>query len=133
MRALISILLIGVCLASARAATVSGRVTLRGRPAADGEVYLDGHLTPTPNARAVLYQKDMRGSPHVLAVTAGTTVDYHNHDNVFHNVFSYYNGKRFDLGLYPKGRSKSLRFDKPGLSEVYCNIHPDMGAYILVV
>jgi hypothetical protein len=69
----------------------------------------------------------------VLAVRAGTTVDLPNNDRVFHNVFSFHDGKRFDLGLYPVGTSRQVRFDEPGLSRVFCNIHPNMSAYVKVV
>ena len=56
-----------------------------------------------------------------------------NSDRVFHNVFSFHDGKRFDLGLYPVGTAKVVTFDKPGLSRIFCNIHPTMAAYLLVV
>jgi hypothetical protein len=56
-----------------------------------------------------------------------------NHDRVFHNVFSFKDGKQFDLGLYPVGTSKVVTFDKPGLSRIFCNIHPAMAAYVLAV
>jgi len=60
-------------------------------------------------------------------------VDFPNHDRVFHNVFSFRDGKRFDLGLYPVGAVKTIPFDQTGLSRVFCNIHPGMAAYIMVV
>jgi hypothetical protein len=56
-----------------------------------------------------------------------------NNDRVFHNVFSFKDGKRFDLGLYPVGTSKIVDFDKPGLSRIFCNIHPTMAAYVIAV
>ena len=70
--------------------------------------------------------------PHVLAVTVGTTVDFPNSDNIYHNVFSLRGPRPFDLGRYAAGRSKSVRFDRPGIVRVFCEIHSHMSAYILV-
>jgi hypothetical protein len=70
--------------------------------------------------------------PHVLAVTVGTTVDFPNSDRVYHNVFSLSSTKRFDLGRYAAGRSRSVRFDRPGIVRVFCEIHSHMSAFILV-
>ena len=56
-----------------------------------------------------------------------------NNDRVFHNVFSFKDGKRFDLGLYPVGTTRVVQFDQPGLSRIFCNIHPTMAAYVLAV
>jgi hypothetical protein len=69
----------------------------------------------------------------VLAIPRGATVVFPNVDRIYHNVFSVTPGHAFDLGLYRKGASRSLRFDKPGLVSVYCNIHPDMAAYLMVL
>lgn len=71
--------------------------------------------------------------PHVLAVTVGAVVDFPNNDKTFHNVFSLSRAKRFDLGRYAAGRSKSVRFDRPGLVRVFCDIHSHMNAYVLVL
>jgi hypothetical protein len=71
--------------------------------------------------------------PHVLVVRVGTAVEFPNNDKVFHNVFSFRDGKKFDLGMYPKGMSKRLVFDKPGLARLFCNIHPNMAAYVMAV
>jgi hypothetical protein len=65
--------------------------------------------------------------------TAGSTVEFPNHDPFFHNVFSLYKGKRFDLGFYEAGSSRSVRFDRPGVSFIFCNIHPEMSAVVLVL
>jgi hypothetical protein len=70
--------------------------------------------------------------PYVLAITVGTTVDFPNHDRTYHNVFSLSRPRRFDLGRYPQGESKSLRFDRPGVVRVFCDIHSHMSAFILV-
>jgi len=99
-------------------------------------VYLDdvpgGALEPALPTRVTMDQRDETFVPHVLAITVGTTVDFPNSDVTFHNVFSLSKTKRFDLGRYPRGRSKSVRFDRPGVVQVFCDIHSDMSAYILV-
>jgi hypothetical protein len=70
--------------------------------------------------------------PHVLAIVAGTTVDFPNSDRIYHNVFSLSRAKSFDLGRYATGKSKSVRFDRPGIVRVFCEIHSHMSAFILV-
>jgi plastocyanin len=80
-----------------------------------------------------LAQKNQEFVPRVLPVVAGTTVDFPNMDPIFHNVFSVSPGKRFDLGKYPRGHSRSVRFDRAGLIQVYCDIHSNMAAFILVL
>ena len=70
--------------------------------------------------------------PHVLAVRVGTIVDFPNNDTTYHNVFSLSKTKRFDLGRYPKGQSKSVLFDEPGIVRVFCEIHSHMSAFVLV-
>jgi len=70
--------------------------------------------------------------PHVLAIMAGTTVDFPNSDRTYHNVFSLSRARTFDLGRYAAGHSKSVRFDRPGIVRVFCDIHSHMSAFILV-
>jgi plastocyanin len=70
--------------------------------------------------------------PHLLAVPTGTVVDFPNNDRTYHNVFSISKAKRFDLGRYANGRSKSVRFDTPGIVRVFCDIHSHMSAFVLV-
>lgn len=102
--------------------------------APDAVVWLDAPNAPAAAARRiVLDQRNLNFSPHVLAVRVGTTVDFPNNDRVFHNVFSFRDGKRFDLGMYPVGALKQVIFDQPGLSRIFCNIHPNMAAYVLAV
>ena len=84
-----------------------------------------------PGGRAVMDQRD-ETFPHVLAVTAGSTVDFTNSDRTYHNVFSFSKGNRFDLGRYGRGRVKSVRFDRPGIVRVFCDIHSHMSAFVLV-
>jgi plastocyanin len=87
---------------------------------------------PAP-AAILLDQRGQRFIPRILAVVVGQTVEFRNSDNVFHNVFSYSPPKRFDLGRYPRGKSKRLTFQKPGLVQVFCDIHSDMRSDIVVV
>jgi plastocyanin len=88
--------------------------------------------TPPPNkTQFVLAQKDKRFSPHLLVVPVGSSVDFPNLDPFFHNVFSLFNGKRFDLGLYEGHSRRSVQFDREGVSFIFCNIHPDMGAVVV--
>lgn len=85
-----------------------------------------------PVRRARMDQRHEQFSPHVLAITVGTVVDFPNNDLLFHNVMSLAPGNAFDLGRYPKGRSRSVRFDSPGVVPVICDIHAHMSAYIIV-
>jgi plastocyanin len=80
-----------------------------------------------------LVQKDKKFSPHLLVVPLGSTVDFPNLDPFFHNVFSQFNGKRFDLGLYEAGSTKTVRFDHEGISYIFCNIHPEMSAIVITL
>ena len=82
--------------------------------------------------RAKLDQRNEAFVPHVLAVVAGTTVDFPNNDRTYHNVFSLSPTKPFDLGRYAVGRSKAVKFDRPGIVRVFCDIHSHMSAFILV-
>ena len=82
---------------------------------------------------ASMTQRDETFDPHVLPVLRGSTVEFPNGDDVFHNVFSLSSAKVFDLGRYPKGSSRSLTFDKPGRVDVFCHIHSDMSAIVLVL
>jgi len=78
-----------------------------------------------------LVQKDKSFHPHLLVVPLGSSVDFPNLDPFFHNVFSQFNGKRFDLGLYEEGSNKTVRFDHEGVSYIFCNIHPEMSAVVI--
>ncbi len=80
-----------------------------------------------------LVQKNKSFQPHLLVVPVGSTVDFPNHDPFFHNVFSLFDGKRFDLGLYEAGATNSVRFDRVGVSFLFCNIHPEMSAVVVAV
>jgi plastocyanin len=86
---------------------------------------------PLPS-RAILDQRNESFVPSVLAITVGSTVDFPNSDFTYHNVFSLSKAKRFDLGRYPRGHSRSVRFEKAGVVRVFCEIHSHMSAWILV-
>ena len=91
-------------------------------------------VAAVPNHKKVqLVQHNKTFQPHVLVVPVGTVVDFPNRDPFFHNVFSLFDGKRFDLGLYEAGASNSVRFDRLGVSFLFCNIHPEMSAVVVAV
>jgi plastocyanin len=123
--------------------SVSGRVVAEGggnlSPASATVVWL-APIGPAPGApasvppmHAMLQQKNKTFEPHLLVVTKGSTVDFPNRDPWFHNVFSLFNGKRFDLGLYEAGTSRTVHFDREGVSYIFCNIHPEMSAVVVVL
>lgn len=89
--------------------------------------------TAPPTRVARLVQKDKRFSPHVIAIQVGTEIEFPNQDPFFHDVFSIYRGKPFDLGLYESGTSRKVRFSQPGVSYIFCNIHPEMSAAVVAV
>ncbi len=93
---------------------------------------LDAPPAPAP-IHARLVQKNKQFEPRLVVVPVGSSVEFPNLDPFFHNVFSLYNGKRFDLGLYEAGGSRSVRFDRLGVSFIFCNIHPEMSAAVVVV
>lgn len=84
-------------------------------------------------ASPTLAQSDTAFAPAVLIVPVGTTIEFPNRDPFFHNVFSYSSSERFDLGRYPRGESKSVEFDQPGVVKVYCEVHESMRAAVVVV
>jgi plastocyanin len=88
---------------------------------------------PVAPMHSVLTQKNKAFDPHLLVITRGSTVDFPNRDPWFHNVFSLFNGKRFDLGLYEAGTSRTVHFEREGVSFIFCNIHPEMSAVIVVL
>jgi plastocyanin len=88
---------------------------------------------PRSPASFRLVQKNKSFEPHILVVPAGSQVEFPNHDPFFHNVFSLFEGKRFDLGLYEAGTSRMVRFDRPGISYIFCNIHPEMSAVVITL
>lgn len=130
--------LIAVAAPASRASDVSGHVHLivpAGRAMVTTVVYavsLDGP-TPTRPGHYRLAQKNKSFVPHILPIPAGSTVDFPNEDPIFHNVFSLAHPGPFDMGLYRAGASKSHVFPQPATYNVFCNIHPQMSAVILVL
>ena len=86
---------------------------------------------PAPHPR--LLQRNKSFEPHVVVVHVGSSVEFPNRDPFFHNVFSLFEGKRFDLGLYEAGTTRDVHFDRPGISYIFCNIHPEMSAVVIAV
>lgn len=128
---------------AAQGVDVTGRVSTYGGASLPGGIAAVVWLTPVgqqvndpPDAQpmhSLLRQKNKAFEPHLLAVTKGSTVDFPNLDPWFHNVFSLFNGKKFDLGLYEAGTTRTVHFDRDGVSYIFCNIHPEMSAVVVVV
>lgn len=140
-------MLLMTCLASAaQNAELKGKVQLtrNGKHVGDASKFVVW-LTPlgTTLAPALppqqssqipqLVQKDKSFQPSLAVIPAGGKVEFPNHDPFFHNVFSLFDGKRFDLGLYESGSTQFVKFDKPGISYIFCNIHPQMSAVVIAV
>jgi plastocyanin len=133
-------------LASAQNVELKGKVQLtkNGRQVNDASkvvVWLTPLGTtpaPSPSPQQIsqipqLVQKDKSFQPSLLVISAGGKVEFPNRDPFFHNVFSLFDGKRFDLGLYESGTTQFVQFDKPGISFIFCNIHPQMSAVVIAV
>jgi plastocyanin len=90
---------------------------------------------PQQSASAIpqLVQKNKSFQPSLLVIPVGGKVEFPNHDPFFHNVFSLFEGKRFDLGLYESGTTRFVQFDKPGISFIFCNIHAQMSAVVVTL
>ena len=86
-----------------------------------------------PSKIPQLVQKNKSFQPSLLVIPVGGKVEFPNHDPFFHNVFSLFEGKRFDLGLYESGTTRFVQFDKPGSSYIFCNIHAEMSAVIIAL
>jgi plastocyanin len=86
-----------------------------------------------PSQIPQLVQKNKSFQPSLLVIPVGGKVEFPNHDPFFHNVFSLFEGKRFDLGLYESGTTRFVQFDKPGVSFIFCNIHAQMSAVVIVL
>jgi plastocyanin len=123
---------------ASRAGDVRGRLTLMdkgNRPAEDvgqAVIWLEGaRATPAP-VQAEIATADKSFTPHVLVVPVGSTVSFPNHDPFNHNVFSLSEEQPFDLGLYARGETRSVRVTRPGIIRVYCNVHAQMSALVVV-
>jgi plastocyanin len=119
-------------------ADVTGRIETRTAPRtrpAQAIVYAEPVDRPAPTRPATLrlLQRDKTFIPAVMVVPVGSTLDFPNQDDIFHNVFSLSAPSPFDLGLYRAGATKKRTFAHPGTYRVFCNIHPQMTALIVVV
>lgn len=135
-----------LCACAARASTVSGHVELTFSNDPNVRKHMDYSgvvvwlettsspvLLPAKAPRAEMIQQRKTFTPHVLAITVGTVVNFPNFDPIFHNAFSNYDGQIFDIGLYPPGTARSIPFRREGVVRVFCNIHPTMSAVIVVL
>jgi len=86
-----------------------------------------------PRKGYTLLQKNRTFQPHLLVIPVGSVVQFPNADPFFHNVFSLFDGKRFDLGLYEAGSFKAVTFSREGVSYIFCNIHPEMSAVVIAL
>jgi plastocyanin len=138
--AIASTLLVG---AAARAAQLSGRIELteggravRSEEVRDAVVYFKPRQAaaerPDPRVHDIVMRRK-EFVPHVVALTVGSSVRFPNSDPILHNVFSVSGGNAFDLGLYPQGPGKTATFSQAGLVRVFCNVHHDMVAYVVVL
>ena len=95
-------------------------------------IYLEGNLPAPQPVTARIDQLQRRFEPDVVAIPVGSSVSFTNSDPIFHNVFSLSKWKSFDLGNYPKGQSRTVTFQESGVVQVYCHLHPNMSAAIVV-
>ncbi len=121
---------------TASAGTISGKVS---GVTGESVVYVEavaGKTFPAPTEKPVIDQKGLMFTPHIVAVEQGTTVEFLNSDKVAHNVFwpSVGGNKKFskNLGTWPQGEKRAFKFDNPGAVPLLCNVHPEMGGYIVV-
>lgn len=130
--------------ANAQEGTVTARVQVAGESvtgsthAQNVVVWLspvDAHtpMKPFPTSKWRLAQHNKSFEPHLLVVPVGAVVQFPNRDPFFHNVFSLFEGKRFDLGLYEAGTTRDVSFDRPGVSYIFCNIHAEMSAVVIAL
>jgi plastocyanin len=121
-----------------QAGTVTGTITLLekgGRVAPDSSdvvVWLEGPKGRVTPSRASMVMKGKEFRPHLVAVAVGSTVEFPNDDPIFHNAFSVSGDNRFDLDLYKRPKTGAWTFQRPGVVRVYCNIHPQMSAVVVV-
>lgn len=137
--AFVALLFSSVATSAPKTGTVRGSINVlaKGAPKADKSkvvVYLEGVPGDPPKQKnASIRQVEKQFDPPLTIVVKGTTVDFPNEDKIFHNVFSVSRPARFDLGLYKSGTAKSVEMKRPGVVDVYCNIHPDMVAKVKIL
>ncbi len=133
------LIIILVITSSTFAGDIVGTVKAKGaRNAGNTVIYIDtieGKTFPAPEKHVTMDQKNLTFVPHVLPLLAGTTVDFHNSDDVLHNVFTPDKcADKFNLGTWPKGQTRSYTFKNAGCRAVLlCNVHPEMEAYVVVL
>jgi plastocyanin len=119
---------------------VKGTITIAGKPATNAVVSIEGFSKEQIKAqqsvvkpqKTIMDQRNLTFIPTVLAIMVGETVDFPNNDKSWHNVYSKGGANDFDLGLYAPGKTRSKKFDKPGVSRILCNAHPNMEGFIVV-
>lgn len=119
---------------------LKGTITIGGKPAPDAVVSIEGLTKAQVKGqpalgkpqKKIIDQQSMKFVPTVLAVMVGETVEFPNNDKSWHNVYSKGGANDFDLGLYAPGKTRSKKFDKPGVSRILCNVHPNMEAFVVV-
>jgi plastocyanin len=125
--------------AEAGVGIVKGTITIGGKPAPDAVVSIEGlskeqakaQMSLAKPSKKIMNQQDLKFIPTTIAVMVGETVEFPNNDKVWHNVYSKRGANDFDLGLYPPGKTRSQKFDKPGVSRILCNAHPNMEGFIV--
>jgi plastocyanin len=144
-KALIAIISLLCAYAQAQNVTVSARVKVIDNHLSSESLHAENvvvWLTPIgaeptakvePKQPLVLVQHHKSFEPHLLVVPVGAVVQFPNRDPFFHNVFSLFEGKRFDLGLYEAGSTRNVSFDRPGISFIFCNIHAEMSAIVVAL
>jgi plastocyanin len=136
-RSLVLAVLVMTAFVTSEAGTISGKVS---GVAGESVVYVDaiqGKTFPAPTQQPIMDQKGLMFQPHIMVVQQGTTVEFLNSDSVAHNVFwiSVGGNKKLghNMGTWPKGEKKSFKFDTSGVVPMFCNVHPEMSAFIVVV
>jgi plastocyanin len=144
-KALIAIMSLLCACAQAQDITVSARVKVIDNHLSSESLHAENvvvWLTPigvapkaefVPRQPLVLAQHHKSFQPHLLVVPVGAVVQFPNRDPFFHNVFSLFEGRRFDLGLYEAGTTRDVSFDRPGISFIFCNIHAEMSAIVVAL
>ena len=144
-KVLIGIVIVLCACAQAQNVTVSARVKVIDNNLSSESLHAENvvvWLTPVgaepaakfvPKQSPVLMQHNKSFQPHLLVVPVGAVVQFPNRDPFFHNVFSLFEGKRFDLGLYEAGTTRNVSFDRPGISFIFCNIHAEMSAIVVAL
>jgi plastocyanin len=119
---------------------IKGTITISGKPATDAVVSIEElskeqvktQVSLSKPEKKIMDQQNMKFIPTVVAIVVGETVDFPNNDTSWHNVYSKGGANDFDLGLYAPGKTRSQKFDKPGVSRILCNAHPNMEGFVVV-